>query len=90
MKTLIYEYKIENRIGYFVFDNISFNDTCVRELLPYIKSNISSKHRRLHYFGYIINFVVKIFFWRSDSKSFEIEAKLFKKLEQAKKKLYLW
>ncbi len=61
VRTLIYEYKIENWIGYFVFNNISFNDTCVRELLPYIKSNISSKYRRLRYFGYIINLVVKIF-----------------------------
>src|SRR6266536_6510172 len=61
MRTLIYKYKIENRIGYFIFDNISFNDICVRELLFYIKSNISSKYRRLRYFGYIINLVVKIF-----------------------------
>ena len=56
----IYEYKIENRIGYFVFNNISSNDTCVRELLSHIKPNILSKHRRLRCFGYIINLAVKV------------------------------
>ncbi len=89
MRTLIYEYKIENRIGYFVFNNISFNDICVREFLFYIKSNILLKYRRLRYFGYIINLVVKVFLWESDSELFKIEAKLFKKLEQIKKELYL-
>ena len=89
MRTLIYKYEIENRIGYFVFDNISSNDICVRELLSHIKSNISSKHRRLRCFGYIINLAVKLFLWGSDSELFEIEAKLFKKLEQVKKELYL-
>ncbi len=61
----------------------------MREFLSYIKSNISSKHRRLRCFGYIINLVVKAFFWGSDSELFEIEAELFKKLEQTKKELYL-
>jgi len=81
MRTLIYEYEIENRIGYFVLNNISSNNTCVRELLPYIKPNISSKHRRLRYFGHIINLAVKVFLWGSDFELFKIEAKLFKKLE---------
>ena len=90
IKTLIYKYKIENRIGYFVLNNISSNNICVRKLLPYIKPNISSKYRRLSCFGYIINLAVKAFLWGSDSESFEIEAMLFKKLEQAKKELYLW
>jgi|SRR6266536_525186 len=81
MRTLIYEYEIENRIGYFVLDNINSNNTCVRELLSYIKPNISLKHRRLRCFGHIINLAVKTFLWGSDSESFKIEAKLFKKLE---------
>jgi len=62
----------------------------VRKLLPYIKPNISSKYRRLRYFKHIINLAVKTFLWRSDSESFKIEAKLFKKLKQTKKELYLW
>ena len=81
MRTLIYKYEIENRIGYFVLNNINSNNTYVRELLPHIKPNISSKHRRLRCFGYIINLAVKLFLWGSDSELFEIEAKLFKKLE---------
>jgi len=89
VRTLIYEYKIENRIGYFVFDNISFNNICVCEFLSYIKLNILLKHRRLRCFGYIINLVVKAFLWGSDFELFEIEAELFKKLEQVKKELYL-
>jgi hypothetical protein len=61
-----------NRIGYFIGDNNSRNDTVIRALLAYLRPDIKDPNsRRIRYFRYIINLAVKAFLFGKDVDSFE-------------------
>src|SRR6266498_4636454 len=64
---------IGNQIGWFVFNNVTSNDICVEEILKSFSINNIVKRRRLRYFNHIINLAIKVFFFESDSNSFEEE-----------------
>lgn len=70
---LLQEYKIDSRFGYFVLDNASSNDTCVKAILR--AYNIPSEYelRRLRCFGHIVNLVAQAFLFGQDVKAFEAE-----------------
>ena len=58
------EYKIGGRIGFFILDNVSSNDTCVdlvlRRLYPWMNAK-QRLRRRLRCLGHIINLSAQAF-----------------------------
>ena len=73
---VIYDFEIEQNIGYFQCDNTSSNDTCATALLTYIEPGLATaprnlvekKHRRIRYVGHIVNLAVKAFLEASNRK----------------------
>jgi len=65
------DYKISGRIGYFMADNASSNDTCIDAVLQALYSNMSvkqRKRRRLRCFGHIINLCTQAFLIGKDAE----------------------
>jgi hypothetical protein len=70
---VIEEYEIKDLLGYFVLNNASSNDTCVREILKQLRPEFDSKQRRLRCFGHIVNLAAKAFLFGEDAEAFEFE-----------------
>jgi hypothetical protein len=59
------------KLGYFIPDNTTNNDTCITALGKTYKWSKSKVHtRRLRCFGHIINLVTQAFLFRSESEVF--------------------
>jgi hypothetical protein len=91
--TLINEYEIADRLGFFVLDNASSNDTCVNEFLanlcPYISPRDYTK-RRLRCWGYVLNLVAKAFLYGANSAAFEAEITTARELDLLEEELNAW
>jgi hypothetical protein len=68
---IIDEYKIRSKLGYFVLDNATSNDTAVRSILQYYDLSSEYKKRRLRCLGHIINLVARAFLFGSTTEAFE-------------------
>jgi hypothetical protein len=65
------DYKISGRIGYFMADNASSNDTCIDLVLQALYPNMSKKQRlrrRLRCFGHIVNLCAQAFIIGKDAE----------------------
>jgi hypothetical protein len=68
---IIRDYKIMGRIGYFMADNASTNDTCINAVLQALYPNMSDKQRkrrRLRCFGHIVNLCAQAFIVGKDAE----------------------
>ena len=72
-----------------MLDNISSNDTCVREILK-IQPSLNPEKRRLCCFGHIINLITKAFLFGKDPDTFKAEANSFIHFWQEEKELEAW
>lgn len=63
---MLREYKISNKIGYFITDNAANNDAALRLLSHYIE--VKPAKQRLRYSGHVINLVVKAILYSVDSE----------------------
>ena len=75
---IIHEFNIQSRIGYFVLDNASNNDTCVEALAE--EFGFNAQQRRLRCAGHIINLVAKALLFGNDVEAFEAEVEVPKEL----------
>jgi hypothetical protein len=74
--SVIQEFEITKRLGYFMMDNDATNDTCLESLLRDIDPNISDSdidERRLRCWGHILNLVAKAFLFGTNANAFELE-----------------
>ena len=83
MIEVIKDFQIQQKIRYFILDNIITNDKYVnlladRLFLP--EQAYFNKFRRLHYIGYILNLVVKSLLFGKDAEAFENEVQTVYKL----------
>jgi hypothetical protein len=65
------DYGISGRIGYFMADNASSNDTCIDLVLQALYPNMKKKHRRrrrLRCFGHIANLCAQAFIVGKDAE----------------------
>ncbi|TKA39987.1 hypothetical protein B0A49_13726, partial [Cryomyces minteri] len=69
VKNVIKDYRVGSKIGYFVMDNASNNDTSLQVLSK--EFNIDVKKQRLRCSGHIINLVCKAIILGTDSDCFE-------------------
>jgi hypothetical protein len=87
---VIEEYELRDRLGYFMLDNATSNDTCVREILRKFQPHLDPKERRLRCFGHVVNLAAKAFLFGTDPEAFEAETIVTGLLQQEKKALELW
>ena len=79
-----------NRIGWFVLDNITSNDTCVAEILKALSINDTVERRRLRCLGHIINLSAKAFLFSLDPNAFENEIEITQQFEEERKQQEIW
>lgn len=87
---VIQEYGMEKRLGYFVLDNATSNDTCVKAILHQLRSNLIKKERRLRCVGHIINIAAQAFLYDNDKEAFTAEVHGARSLADVKKQLDIW
>jgi hypothetical protein len=62
-----------DKLGYFVLDNASNNDTTLAELGKSI--GFKPEEKRLRYIGHILNLIAEQYFFGQDASAFEKEFK---------------
>lgn len=82
---IIREFQLEGKIGWFVCDNASNNETCLKELGDTL--GFDWKRRRLRCMGHIINLIARQILFGDDPEAFEAEASM---APDAKMELLLW
>lgn len=66
---VIQEYEIEEKVGHFMMNNASNNDTMMEELQKNLDLNV--QQRRLRCLGHVVNLVCKAMLHGTDAESFE-------------------
>jgi hypothetical protein len=93
LASVIREFEIQDRIGYFISDNATSNDFAVFHTCEELKL-ADFAHRRLRCLGHIINLAAKAFLFGTDSGSFDFEisemAKVRLEVRQALEILAFW
>lgn len=87
---VIQEYGFEQKLGYFVLDNASSNDTCVEAILGKIRPDLIKKERRLRCIGHIINLAAQAFLYGKDEEAFTAEVYGASMIADMKKQLDIW
>lgn len=67
---VIQDYKVIDKIGYFVLDNASNNDTCLEEVFDQIHPDLSVSDRCLRCFGHIVNLAAEAFLYGKNPEAF--------------------
>lgn len=91
--SVIEEYTLQSKIGYFMLDNAPSNDVCVSficQQLDLADSITEQKARRLRCTGHVLNLVVKAFLFGTDAESFEIDISAAHELSNEHQELELW
>jgi hAT family C-terminal dimerisation region len=92
---VVLDYGLTKRIGYFMLDNATSNDTALTILRKKLRDMsipkfFSVSHRRLRCFGHIVNLVVKALLYGKDAEAFEIEDEIMERLEHEEQRLKEW
>jgi hypothetical protein len=61
----------DEKLGYFILDNATNNDTTLAELAR--SMNFQPKERRLRYIGHILNLIAEQYLFGQDASSFETD-----------------
>lgn len=64
------EYSLKEKLGYFITDNASSNDTCVTEIIETLRPDLDANNQRLRCMGHIINLIAKAFLFGNRSETF--------------------
>ena len=88
--SVLNDFQIKDNLGYFVLDNATSNDTCVKAILEELRPDLNPQHRRLRCLGHIINLAAKAFVFGTDADAFEMEADGLRALADEAKELNLW
>jgi hypothetical protein len=90
---VIQEFRITDRLGYFMIDNAESNDTClehlVREMVPEATEE-DVEERRLRCWGHVLNLVARAFLFGTDADAFELEDAANTVLERELERLSAW
>ena len=87
---LFKEYDITEKLGYFVLDNASNNNTCVRHVLSQTSPEIGPGERRIRCFGHVLNLAASEFLFGKHPEVFEAEANLSATLNDETKERDIW
>jgi hypothetical protein len=84
---------LQARIGYFVTDNATNNDTAINEVLRRLcplLTETQRRSRRLRCLGHVINLAAKAFLYGTEFDAFEKDAEYTKEHTELSKELNLW
>ena len=84
------EYLLKAKLGYFITDNATSNDTCITEIIDLICPNLDVKERRLRYIGHIINLIAKAFIFSNKSESFKANVAITESTNDLEIVMKLW
>lgn len=70
---LIQEYSIKKKLGYFILDNDTSNDTCVKAVLKAIWLDFSKKKQRLQCIRHNINLAAQSFLYDKNEEVCNVE-----------------
>ncbi len=84
------EHLLKAKLGYFITDNASSNDTCITEIINLIRPDLDAKERRLRCIGHIINLVAKTFIFGNKSESFEADVMIVESTNNLEIAMKLW
>jgi hypothetical protein len=69
---ILLKIRILSKLGYFITDNDSRNDTCIWAILRKLRPNIKdSDNRRVRYLRHIINLAAKAFLFGKNADAFK-------------------
>lgn len=88
--SIIQEYEITSKLGYFVLNNITSNDTCVDQILRELRPDLNIKERRLQCIGNIVNLTAKAFLFGKDVEGFQMEAVVARNARLEQRELEIW
>jgi hypothetical protein len=88
--SVVNSYKIADKIGCFVLDNATLNDTCVKKILHRLNIDDSVEYRRLRYLGHIINLGAKTFLFGQNPDAFVKEVIVADDIDDELKALKIW
>jgi hypothetical protein len=73
------------RLGFFIGDNVTTNNTAIRAILAYLYSDLKDPDsRRVRCLNHIINLAAKAFLFEKNAKAFEEESQTKKQLSKFK------
>jgi hypothetical protein len=86
---IINDFDLKERLGYFITDNASSNDTCVHHILTSLLPDLTET-QRTHCFGHILNLACGSYLYGHDPDSFEIEVMVLESLAREQEELKAW
>ena len=97
IQKVVDEYNIGAKVGYFMMDNASNNDTAMQELQSLLISRygegsvtITSDERRLRCFGHILNLAAKTLLFSADERAFKADINNYPDEKEEEAELNKW
>lgn len=87
---ILEEYSLKEKLGYFITDNASSNDTCVTEIIETLQPDLDAHGRRLRCMGHIINLITKAFLFGNKSETFEVYIAVAEGINDLEGSMKLW
>ena len=90
---ILEEYKLTDRLGYFISDNASSCDTCIDSVLEQLKPALTSGlrvQRRLRCYGHVLNLAANAFLFGKNPSSFDAELVTNNILQSEQAQLLTW
>ncbi len=84
------EYSLKEKLGYFIMDNASSNDTCVTEIVETLRPDLNADNQRHRYIGYIINLIAKVILFGNKSETFEADVAVAEDVRHSEGAMRLW
>ncbi|KAJ3453164.1 hypothetical protein MRS44_018819 [Fusarium solani] len=90
---VVREWKIEDRVGTVISDNVSSNDNCLLNFYGDLDAEMGPadiRARRMRCYGHILNLVARAFLYGEDFEAFEAESQVFDLLGRHEDDLRHW
>jgi hypothetical protein len=90
---IIKEYEITDRLGWFITDNASNNNTAIDQVLRTLLPDLTPDQRverRLRCWGHILNLAAKAFLYGKNPENFDEEVLINRTLAREQEKLQAW
>jgi hypothetical protein len=93
LSQIVQEWKIEDRVGTVISDNVSSNDNCLEHFYRTLDTEMTPadvRARRMRCYGHILNLVARAFLYGEDFEAFEAESQVFDLLGRHEEDLRHW
>lgn len=90
---MIKDFELQDKIGYFITDNATNNDSAIDVVLAYFypkMTKIQRENRRLRCLGHVINLAAKAFLYGTEFDAFEKDIESMREQSDLVKELLLW